>query len=96
MKGVEAVRWWYTLGRIAGTQVRVHATFLLLLAWAAYTGYRAAGAAAALSETLFFVCFFLCILLHEFGHIRMAARFGSSAYPRSHARSSSSRWQVRP
>jgi Zn-dependent protease/CBS domain-containing protein len=76
VKGVEAVRWWYTLGRIAGTQVRVHATFLLLLAWAAYTGYRAAGAAAAFSETLFFVCFFLCILLHEFGHIRMAARFG--------------------
>ena len=26
--------------------------------------------------TLFFVAFFLCILLHEFGHITMARRFG--------------------
>ena len=70
------MRWSYTIGRIAGTEVKIHVTFLLLLAWIAYTAYQDAGTAAAVSDTLFFVCFFFCILLHEFGHIRMARRFG--------------------
>ena len=70
------MRWSYTIGRIAGTEVKVHVTFLLLLAYIGYTAFRAAGAEAAVYDTLFFVCFFLCILLHEFGHIRMASRFG--------------------
>lgn len=70
------MRWSFTIGRIAGTEVKVHVTFLLLLAWIAYTAFRDAGAAAAVVDTLFFVCFFLCVLLHEFGHIRMARHFG--------------------
>ena len=70
------MRWSYTIGRFAGTEVKIHVTFLLLLAWIAYTAYQDAGTAAAVSDTLFFVCFFFCILLHEFGHIRMARRFG--------------------
>jgi len=70
------MRWSYTIGRFAGTEVKIHVTFFLLLAWIAYTAYQDAGTAAAVSDTLFFVCFFLCILLHEFGHIRMARRFG--------------------
>ena len=70
------MRWSYTIGRIAGTEVKVHVTFFLLLAWIAYTAYLDAGTTAAVSDTLFFVCFFFCILLHEFGHIRMARRFG--------------------
>ncbi len=70
------MRWSYTIGRIAGTEVKVHVTFLLLLAWIAYAAFESAGAAAAVGDTLFFVCFFLCILLHEFGHILMARRFG--------------------
>jgi Zn-dependent protease/CBS domain-containing protein len=70
------MRWSYTIGRFAGTEVKIHVTFFLLLAWIAYTAYQEAGTAAAVSDTLFFVCFFFCILLHEFGHIRMARRFG--------------------
>ena len=70
------MRWSYTIGRIAGTEVKIHVTFFLLLAWIAYTAYQDAGTAAAVSDTLFFACFFFCILLHEFGHIRMARRFG--------------------
>lgn len=70
------MRWSYTIGRFAGTEVKIHVTFILLLAWIAYTAYQDAGTVAAVSDTLFFVCFFLCILLHEFGHIRMARRFG--------------------
>jgi Zn-dependent protease/predicted transcriptional regulator len=70
------MRWSYTIGRIAGTEVKVHVTFLLLLAWIAYTTYQRAGGTEAVSYTLFFVCFFFCVLLHEFGHIWMARRFG--------------------
>ena len=70
------MRWSYTIARIAGTEVKVHLTFLLLLGWIAYDVWSAAGPAAALGYTLFFVAFFLCIVLHEFGHITMARRFG--------------------
>ena len=70
------MRWSYTIARIAGTEVKVHVTFLLLLGWIAYDVWVSAGPGAAFVYTLFFVAFFLCILLHEFGHIMMARRFG--------------------
>ena len=70
------MRWSYTIGRFAGTEVKVHVTFILLVVWLAYFQYRQAGAAAAAEYTIFFLLFFLCIVLHEFGHIRMARRFG--------------------
>jgi Zn-dependent protease len=70
------MRWSYTIGRFGGTEVKVHVTFILLLAWIGYSTYRDAGTAVAVHTTLFFVSFFFCILLHEFGHILMARRFG--------------------
>jgi len=70
------MRWSYTIGRIRGTEIKVHLTFLLLLAWFGWSAYQQAGASAAVADTLFLVAFFLSILLHEFGHITMAARFG--------------------
>jgi Zn-dependent protease/predicted transcriptional regulator len=70
------MRWSYTIGRFAGTDVKVHVTFILLVVWLAYYQYQRAGTAAAVEYTIFFLLFFLCIVLHEFGHIRMASRFG--------------------
>jgi Zn-dependent protease/CBS domain-containing protein len=70
------MRWSYTIAKVAGTEVKVHVTFLLLVAYIGYEGYRASGTAAAIATTLFFLAFFLCIVLHEFGHITMARRFG--------------------
>jgi stage IV sporulation protein FB len=70
------MRWSYTIGRIRGTEIKVHVTFFLLLAYYGYLAYGEAGASAAVTETLFLVTFFLCVLLHEFGHITMARRFG--------------------
>jgi stage IV sporulation protein FB len=70
------MRWSYTIARIGGTEVKVHLTFLLLLGWVAYYVWSTAGPAAAVGYTVFFVAFFLCIVLHEFGHITMARRFG--------------------
>ena len=54
----------------------MHATFVLLLLWAAFAAYKQEGAAAAVDLTLFLLSLFSCIVLHEFGHIRMASRFG--------------------
>jgi stage IV sporulation protein FB len=70
------MRWSYTIARIAGTDVKVHVTFLLLVGYIGYVEYRSFGPAEALVTTLFFLAFFLCIVLHEFGHITMARRFG--------------------
>jgi Zn-dependent protease len=70
------MRWSFTIAKIAGTEVKVHLTFLLLVGYIAYEGWATAGSAAAIAYTLFFLAFFLCIVLHEFGHIAMARRFG--------------------
>jgi Zn-dependent protease/CBS domain-containing protein len=68
--------WSFRLVRILGTDVKVHVTFLLLLAFLFAKVQLEAGAAAALAMTGLFVSLFLCVLLHEFGHILMARHFG--------------------
>ena len=70
------MKWVYTIGRIGGTDVKVHLTFVLFLVWWAVGGYQEAGAAGALAAALWLLAVFGCILLHEFGHIFMARRFG--------------------
>jgi stage IV sporulation protein FB len=69
--------WSFRIARIAGIDVRIHVTFLLLLAYFGYQGYAhdhsAAGAVASLVRVL---SLFLCVLLHEFGHALAAARYG--------------------
>jgi stage IV sporulation protein FB len=68
--------WSLNIGRVAGTVVRVHLTFLLFLAWIFAASYAASGAAAAWNTLVFIVLLFLCVLLHEFGHIFTARAFG--------------------
>jgi Zn-dependent protease/CBS domain-containing protein len=68
--------WSLNIGRVAGTMVRVHLTFLLFLAWIFASSYASSGAAAAWQTLIFVVLLFLCVLLHEFGHIFTARVFG--------------------
>lgn len=70
------MRWSLTLGSFKGTAVRIHVTFLLLLAWIGFAAYREGGAIAARDSVLFIVLIFACVILHEFGHILTARRFG--------------------
>lgn len=70
------MKWSYRIARIAGIDVRVHATFLLLLTWYAYISYLDGGMPAALSGTVFILLLFLCVILHEFGHAIAARAFG--------------------
>ena len=64
------------IGRVKGTVVRVHWTFLLFLLWIGTAFYFQGGAAAALGGIAFLLLLFVCVVLHEFGHILMARYFG--------------------
>lgn len=71
------MRWSIGLGRIAGIDVKIHVTFLLLLAYVGITNRSASGAlGGALEAILFYVLLFGCVLLHEFGHALAARRYG--------------------
>jgi stage IV sporulation protein FB len=70
------MRWSFTLGTFMGTAVRIHVTFLLFLAWIGLVAWQRGGAQAAGDSVLFISAIFLCVLLHEFGHILTARRFG--------------------
>lgn len=59
----------WKLGRLAGIDVFVHPTFLLVLA---YAGIALGGLPAMVLVTAVFGC----VLLHEFGHALMARKFG--------------------
>ena len=73
------MRWSLTIGRFGGTAVKIHVTFLLLLAWIAFSGWQQGGPAAALDSLIFIILIFLCVVLHEFGHILVARRYGVEA-----------------
>ena len=71
------MRWSWTVARIAGINVDIHATFLILLAWIAIADYGAERtAAAAIEGVLLTLAIFASVVLHEFGHALVAARFG--------------------
>jgi Zn-dependent protease/CBS domain-containing protein len=60
-----------------GVPVRVHFTFFLLLAFLAIRDVFLLGSVAAAATNLaLYVAVFGCVLLHEFGHVLAARRFG--------------------
>src|SRR5947209_1833491 len=59
--------WSIPIVRIAGIQLRVHVTFLLLI------GCLALGSSGG---AIFLLLLFLCVVLHEFGHAFAAKAFG--------------------
>jgi Zn-dependent protease len=70
------MQWSVTVGRIAGTAVRIHVTFIVFLLWIAVADTIAFGPAAAWRSVVFLVLVFACVLAHEFGHILTARSFG--------------------
>lgn len=68
--------WSFPIGTVKGTVVRVHLTFLLLLAFIGFANYARAGGAAALGSVVYILLLFGCVLLHEFGHVFAARRYG--------------------
>ena len=67
----------WRIGRIAGIDVYVHFTFLLLLGWVAISHYLAHGdLAEAMSGLAFILALFGIVVLHELGHALAARRYG--------------------
>jgi Zn-dependent protease/predicted transcriptional regulator len=71
------MKWSWKIGRFAGIDVFMHATFLLLVGWIALSAWLQMGTAAAvLSNVAFILALFGCVVLHEFGHALTARRYG--------------------
>ena len=68
--------WSLPIFRIAGIQLRIHVTFVLLIAWLAFGYYAQGGSPAAAEGVIFVLLLFFCVVLHEFGHALAAKAFG--------------------
>ena len=71
------MKWSRRIGRIAGIDVFVHATFPLLLAWIAWReAQQGASMAAIAAAVLLVIAVFGIVVLHELGHALAARRYG--------------------
>jgi Zn-dependent protease len=72
------MKWSYRLLRVSGIDVRVHATFALVILYGAWVWGSSHGIFGALFGVLFVCALFACVALHELGHSLVAQRFGVS------------------
>ena len=69
--------WSWKLARIAGIDVYMHATFLMLIGWIAMIHWSEERTMAAVIEGVgFILALFACVVLHEFGHALTARHYG--------------------
>lgn len=67
----------WEIGKIAGIDIRVHWTFLLLPLWVYFSSLASGGGiAAAVLSVAFLLAVFGCVVLHELGHALAARAFG--------------------
>src|SRR5262249_36322372 len=75
--GGTPMSWSWGLGRMAGIDVYVHFTFLLLLGWVALAHFKEHGApAGALRGVVFILALFGIVVLHDLRHALVARRYG--------------------
>jgi Zn-dependent protease len=71
------MKWSWRLGKFAGIDVYLHATFVLFIAWIALTHWMSGhDVGAMVSGTAFILALFGSVLLHEFGHALTARKYG--------------------
>jgi len=71
------LHWSINLFRVFGIQLAVHASFVLLIAYAAWEGWQDDGGwMGGLISIALVLVFFVCVVLHELGHSLTARRFG--------------------
>jgi Zn-dependent protease/predicted transcriptional regulator len=72
------MNWSFPLLRLRGIEIKVHASFALILVWAAYYwGFGTdAGARGALFGIVATLLLFVCVTLHELGHAITAQHYG--------------------
>src|SRR5579875_886327 len=75
--GDERMRWSWKIGRLAGINVYMHATFLFLILFILFANWaNGHSLAATLAGVLFVLAIFACVVLHELGHALTARRYG--------------------
>jgi Zn-dependent protease len=71
------MKWSWKIARIAGIDIYLHATFLLLLFLVGISYWKQQGSIAAVITGIgFILALFFCVVLHEFGHSLTARRYG--------------------
>jgi Zn-dependent protease/CBS domain-containing protein len=68
--------WSFKIGKVAGTAILVHVTFVLFLGWIFVASWVAGGPQTAWQSLIFLLLLFACVVAHEFGHIFTARAFG--------------------
>lgn len=69
--------WSWKLGRVAGIPIYVHWTFAILIGWLVVAGTMENNdLSQGISEGVFVLALFGCVVLHELGHALTAKRFG--------------------
>src|SRR5512135_1383449 len=71
------MRWAWKIGKLAGIDVYMHATFLLLVGFIVLVNWTEShNVSQVLYGVVFVLVIFACIVLHELGHALTARRFG--------------------
>lgn len=71
------MKWSWKIARIAGIDIYIHATFLLLIYLVGISYWNQHGTlGAVISGVGFILAIFACVVLHEFGHSLTARRYG--------------------
>ena len=70
------MHWSFPIAKVAGSEIRVHVTFFLLLAWIGIVQFQQGGQPAAIEGVAFVIAIFACVVLHELGHAIAARRYG--------------------
>lgn len=69
--------WSWKLARIAGIDVRIHVTFVMLIGWIAMSHWNDGHDLGAVAEGVgYILVLFGCVVAHEFGHALTAAHYG--------------------
>lgn len=69
--------WSWKIGKLAGIDLYMHATFALLIAWVGAMSWFASRDVGEMAESIVFIlAIFGCVILHELGHALTARRYG--------------------
>lgn len=70
------MKWSWKIAELAGIDVRIHATMLLLFGWIGVSYWMAGKRADLFAALVFIAAVFACVVLHEMGHALAARKFG--------------------
>jgi Zn-dependent protease/CBS domain-containing protein len=71
------MKWQWKIGKFAGIDVYIHATFLILIGWVGYSHWLENRNWGEVGRgILFILALFACVILHEYGHALTARKYG--------------------